>query len=527
MEHDLSLRGVNARKPPLATLCAAFDHAVATAPDKVALRHFDIALTYRELGRAVTALAKHLAGIVAPGEVVALVLPNSIEFHIAYFATLKALAAPALFNPLYPAVQLSPLLREARAGAVLYAPATKDMVAGLARDLGIPGVVCLGKDITVGQLIVEPQTPFALRTAVPEDPGALLFSGGTSGLPKAVEHTHGRLVTAVRGMESVWPARGDGEVFLPIVPFTHIYGFLQGVLVPLSARGETVIPERFQPEHIVELLARHRVTFFGGGPPAIYAGLLAARNLGSADLSALRICPAGGAPFPVELMERWRRATRLEIYEGYGMSEIAPISGTNALTGVRPGSVGKIVPGNEVQVVDLDTGLRVLPPGESGELRVRGPHMMTGYRNRPEETAQTIRDGFIYTGDIGYLDQDGFLFITDRKKDVVFVKGFNVFPREVEEVIHTCPNVDMVGVVGVPDARSGGERLVAFVVPRNGEMVDAAEISTHCASRLVGYKCPTEVRVVGQLPLTSAQKLDRIALRRAAGSEQEPSSGIR
>jgi len=157
------------------------------------------------------------------------------------------------------------------------------------------------------------------------------------------------------------------------------------------------------------------VTFFGGGPPAIYAGLLAARNLASADLSALRICPAGGAPFPVELMERWRRATGLEIHEGYGMSEIAPISGTNALMGVRPGSV------------DLDTGLRVLPPGQSGELRVRGPHMMAGYRNRPEETAQTIRDGFIYTGDIGYLDQDGFLFITDRKKDVVFVKGFNVF----------------------------------------------------------------------------------------------------
>jgi long-chain acyl-CoA synthetase len=527
MEHDPSLDGAGARKPPLATLCAAFDNAVATSPHKVALRHFGVALTYRELGRAVTALAKHLASMVQPGEVVALVLPNSIEFHIAYFATLKALAAPALFNPLYPAVQLSPLLREANACAVLCAPATKDMVAGVARDLGIPGVVCLGQDITVGQLVTEAQTPVGLRTATSEDPGALLFSGGTTGLPKAVEHTHGRLVAAVRGIESIWPTRGDGEVFLPIAPFTHIYGFVQGVLLPLSARGETVIPERFQPEHIIELLARHRVTFFGGGPPAIYAGLLAARNLASADLSALRICPAGGAPFPVELMERWRRATGLEIYDGYGMSEIAPISGTNALTGVRPGSVGKVVSGNEVQVVDLDTGLRVLPPGQSGELRVRGPHMMAGYRNRPEETAQTIRDGFIYTGDIGYLDQDGFLFITDRKKDVVFVKGFNVFPREVEEVIHTCPNVDMVGVVGVPDARSGGERLVAFVAPRKGERVDAAEISTHCASRLAGYKCPTEVRVVRQLPLTSAQKLDRIALRRAARSEQEPSSGIR
>src|SRR3712207_6392744 len=173
---------------------------------------------------------------------------------------------------------------------------------------------------------------------------------------------------------------------------------------------------------------------------------------------------AGGAPFPVELMERWRRATGREIHEGYGMTEMAPISSANSLTGVRPGSVGKALPGNEVQVVDLETGTRALPPGEKGEVRVRGPHMMSGYRNRPEETARTIRDGYIHTGDIGHLDADGFLFITDRKKDVVFVEGFNVFPREVEEAIHTHPKVGAVGVVGAPDARSGGERLVAFVV---------------------------------------------------------------
>ena len=178
------------------------------------------------------------------------------------------------------------------------------------------------------------------------------------------------------------------------------------------------------------------------------------------------------------------------------------------------------MPGNDVQIVDLETGLRVLPPGEKGELRVRGPHMMTGYRNRPEETAQAIRDGFIYTGDIGHLDEEGFLFITDRKKDVVFVKGLNVFPREVEELIHTHPKVDMVGVVGVPDARTGGERLVAFVVPRAGEMVDPMEISQYCAERLANYKCPSDVRVVEQLPVTAAHKLDHVALRRAARGEK-------
>jgi long-chain acyl-CoA synthetase len=255
-----------------------------------------------------------------------------------------------------------------------------------------------------------------------------------------------------------------------------------------------------------------------------YAGVLAASNLASADLSALKACPGGGAPFPTELMERWQRATGLQIREGYGMTEVGLIS-WNEESGIRPGSVGKPVPGCEVQIVDLDDGVRVLPPGQRGELRVRGPQMMAGYRNRPEETAQTIRNGFIYTGDIGYLDEDGFVFITGRKKDVVFVKGFNVFPREVEEVIYTHPKVGMVGVVGVPDARTAGERLVAFVVPRPGETIDEAEISAHCSSRLVNYKCPAEVRVVGQLPVTTIGKLDRAAFRQAVsvGPSSPPS----
>jgi len=310
-----------------------------------------------------------------------------------------------------------------------------------------------------------------------------------------------------------------GEVWLPIAPFTHIYGFLQGALAPVSARAEVVIPERFRPELIVELMARHRVTVFGGGPPAIYAGLLAAPNLAGADLSALRVCPAGGAPMPVELHERWRQATGLEVHEGYGMTEMAPISGTTALSGVRPGSVGQAMPCNEVQVVDLETGTRVLPPGERGEVRVRGPHMMTGYRNRPEETAATLRDGFIHTGDIGHLDEDGFLFITDRKKDVVLVKGFNVFPREVEEVVYAHPKVAAAGVVGVPDARTGGEAMVAYVVPRPGEALAEAELAAWLAERLVAYQCPGEIRIVDALPVTGAQKLDRMALRRAARGE--------
>ena len=524
MNTALPVHGAGEPRPDSATLCAMFDHAVATAPDTVALRHGGASLTYREEGRAVRALARRLAAVAAPGEVVALLLPNSIEFRVAFFAALKALAAPALLNPLYPGPQLEPLLRDAAPRAVVCAPATRDVVLPLAASLGIPEVVCLGRDTTVAELAAEPEAPLDRRDAAPSDVAALLFSGGTTGVPKAVEHTHERLVVATRCMEYCWPTRPSGEIWLPVAPFTHIYGFLQGVLGPVSARAAVVIPDRFQPEHVVDLMSEHRVTVFGGGPPAIYAGVLAAPNLAGADLSALRVCPAGGAPMPVELMERWRRATGLAVHEGYGMTEIAPISGTNGLTGVRPGSVGKPVPCNEVQVVDLDTGARVLPPGERGEVRVRGPHMMAGYRGRPEETAQAVRDGYVYTGDIGHLDADGFLFITDRKKDVVLVKGFNVFPREVEEAIHTHPEVAAVGVVGVPDERTGGERLVAYVVPRaGGEAPTEAAIAAHVSERLVGYKCPGAVRIVGALPMTGAQKLDRVALRRMA--REEPAGG--
>lgn len=523
---SLPLHGVGEPRPDLATLSAMHDHAVATMPDAVAVRQRGRALTFAGESGAIGALARRLAARTDPGDAVALLLPNGMAFRVAYFAALRALAAPALLNPLYPQAQLEPLLRAVAPRLIICAPETRDLVATLARRLGVADVICLGETapdaILVDALAAEPDAALDRPPPEPDGVAALMFTGGTTGLPKIVEHTHERLLTAIRCMEYSWPTRASGEVWLPIAPFTHIYGFLQGMLGPVSARAELIVPDRFQPEHVVDLLARHRVTVFGGGPPAIYAGLLSAANLDGADLSALRVCPAGGAPMPVELLDRWRRVTGCEIHEGYGMTEMAPISGTTDLSGVRPGSVGPAIPCNTIQIVDVETGTQILPPGERGEVRVRGPHMMAGYRDRPEETAQTLRDGFIHTGDIGHLDADGFLFITDRKKDVVFVKGFNVFPREIEEVIHAFPGADAVGVVGAPDPRSGGEKLVAFVVPRAGQIVDEAALAAHCAERLVAYQRPAELRVVQRLPITGAQKLDRLALRRMA---EEPSAG--
>ena len=510
---NLPVHGRGEPRPPVDTLSAMLDYAAATATDVVALRHMEASLTYGGLQRASGALARRIARHAGPGEKVALLLPNSIEFQVSYHAAMKALTAPILLNPLYPAPQISPILRQVSPRALICTVPTRALAQELASLLGGTAVICLGDDLAVATLAAEAEGRDDRRRPDPGDIAALLLSGGTTGVPKAVVYTHSQLVTAVRCAEYSWPTRASGEVWLAIAPFTHIFGFLTGALAPVAARAEVVVPERFKPELIVDLMSRHRVTVFGGGPPTIYAGLLAASNLASADLSALAVCAAGGAPMPLELLERWRRLIGVEIHEGYGMTEMAPISGTTELSGVRPGSVGKPIPCNEVEIVDVETGTRLLPPGEQGEVRIRGPHMMSGYLGRPEETAEVLRDGFIYTGDIGYLDADGFLFITDRKKDVVIVKGFNVFPREVEEVLYTHPQVAGAGVVGVPDARSG-ECIVAYVVARDGALLSESEISAFLASRLVAYKCPAVIRVVDHLPTTGVGKLDRPELRR-------------
>ena len=306
------LHRVGEPRPPLATISAMFARAVDDAPVAVEFRHRDVYLTFSKAGRAVAALARRIASLVQQGAVAALVLPNSIEFGIAYFAALEAPTTPALLNPSYPAPQLEALLREVSASVIICVPSTRDRVGAL----GGSHVICLEENVTIATLVAEPQGSGTFRRPEPEEAAALLFSGGTTGLSKIVEHTHERLVISARCLERIWPTRPQEEVFLPIAPFSHIYGFMMGLLFPISARAEIVIPERFQPEHIVDLLARRRVTIFGGGPPAIYAGVLAADNLAAADLTALRVCPAGGAPFPVELMERWRRVTGLQIQEG-------------------------------------------------------------------------------------------------------------------------------------------------------------------------------------------------------------------
>lgn len=477
------------------TIASAFKEAVQKTPDALYCKSTTGALSYAQAAGAIQALADELRPQVE-GQPVALILPNSRSFLIAYFATLFAGGKPALINHGHPEPTINKLL-DALGGSVILSD--KEHETASTRVL---------TDALVDELVQPVDLDKLVDPGSPEDIAAIMYSGGTTGLPKQVPHTNAAIVATMERGDWGWRT-GANEVWLPVAPFTHIYGFLMGLTNPIMQSGATVIPDRFHPDLIVDLLSNENVTIFGGGPPAIYQGVMSSEKFADASFPNLRICPGGGAPFPLDVHRRWEEATGLKIYEGYGMTEIAPISINTEAHGVLPGSAGKAVPDTVIEIVDLETGDTVLPTGEAGEIRVKGPHMMTGYTGNPEETGIALRHGYVYTGDIGTLDADGFLTITDRKKNVIFVSGFNVFPREVEELLLTHPAVAGACVVARAHERSG-EVPVAFVTLRSE--ADAEDILGFCRDNLIAYKLPAEVIVLPQMPLTPAGKVDRTTL---------------
>jgi long-chain acyl-CoA synthetase len=277
-------------------------------------------------------------------------------------------------------------------------------------------------------------------------------------------------------------------------------------------RGALVVLPRYRPELVLDALARERITVFPGGP-TLFTGLLGYPDFAARRFPQLRVSYSGSAPLAEETLRRWEHATSCPILEGYGQTEAGPVLSFNPQDGVRkPGSVGVAVPLTEIQIVDTVSGTTILPAGEQGEIRARGPQIMVGYRNLPDETAATLRDGWLYTGDIGEFDGDGYLFIRDRKKDMAIVGGFNVYPREIDEVLYAHADILEAAAVGVPDAYRG-EVIKAFVVPRPGRAPAPEELLDYCRANLARYKVPASIEIVAALPKTPVGKIDKKALR--------------
>lgn len=498
---------------------AMFWHAVDAAGRGTALIDGDRQLTYEQYGRAVAALAQHLERLKVAGERVAILVPNSIESNVAVFAALNAGAQVVMLNPAYTEDELAPLMSAAAPRAVLVLAGSDAVARQAAAVQGVADVVALGEGELALDALLAASAPRPRPAIGPESPATLMFTGGTTGRPKGVFRSNRMLVDHVAGMNTAWPTRLDEEVWLNVAPISHVWGFQMGLMNPVYGRSALVIVPRYKPDTVLDALQRHRVTVFSGGPAAIYVGLLATPSFAKADLSALRLCPGGGSPFLLETLKAWEEAVGVPILEAFGMTEGGPITANPTDGTHRFGTVGRPLPGVELQIVDLEAPERPLAIGEAGEIRVRGASVSSRYWGE----ASGHPDGWLLTGDVGVLDADGYLRLVDRKKDMLIVGGFNVYPREIEEVLARHPAIIESAVIGTPDERKG-EVPIAFVVVRAAGAT-AEELAAYCAGKLVGYKLPKRVILVDALPKTAANKTDKKVLARLVGEARAAAPG--
>lgn len=484
-----------------------------------------IRLTYGDYLRSVAGFAAQLQSLGVRGERVAIVLPNSIEICIAVFGVLAAGGVVVPLNPLYTGRELGDILADAEPHIVIFDPTRAAEIEGLGARTGVAHCIAVAIGSDQLRCLHDASTP-ALAMPLPE-PDVLAFiqyTGGTTGRSKGVMLSHRSFVTNIVQRERVLPtlatpltARDPGrrERILCPMPIFHSYGLTMGLSLAAYCAGALVILPRYRPDALLALIEREAITIFPGSP-TLFTGLMAHARFTTTDWSGVHTCYSGSAPLSVETLQRWEQVTGAPIYEGYGQTEAGPILTYNPVNGVRkPGSVGTVLDQTEVQIVDVETGTRVLDVGQRGEIRARGPQIMLGYRNRPQETAAALRDGWLYTGDIGEFDGDGYLYIRDRKKDMAIVGGYNVYPREIDEVLFMHPAVMDAAAVGVPDAYRG-EVIRAYVTLRPGVLATPEGLLAHCAGNLAKYKVPVSIEVLDALPKTTVNKTDKVALRARA-----------
>lgn len=446
-----------------------------------------------------------------PGERVLVMMSNSPEVGTAYQGTWRAGGAvtPVLF--LLQPPEVARIMREAEPSVVVTEPAFLPVIRDALQGLAPPRAVVTTGPPTDGAVALEDLAKAApLEQPVPRDEddlAALLFTGGTTGASKGVMLSHRNVAWDAHAAVSVSGIE-EGEVSMTALPLAHSYGILVAA-AGLYVKGFGVLLRWFEPRAFLEAIERFRVTRVAVVPTMLQ--FLLQMPLEDHDLSSLRAVISGAAALPVEVIHEWQRRTGSTVYEGYGCSEATSAISVNRFgSPPRPGSVGQPLPGLEVRIVDEDD--REVPRGEVGEVCCRGPGVMLGYWRQPQETAHVLRGGFLHTGDLGRVDEDGHLAIVERKKDVIIRGGINVFPRDVEEVVAEHPAVAMAGVVGRPDAVYG-EEVVAFVVRRHGVEAGEQEILAFTAERLSKPKRPKEIRFVPSLPLTPVGKVNRRELR--------------
>jgi long-chain acyl-CoA synthetase len=493
-------------------------------PENVAIVFGDVNLTYRELEALTNRFARALAALgIVKGDRVCLLTANCPEYVIAFYATARVGGIVSPMNPAYREREIEYQLNDAEAVAVVV---HRDLVplieAVRGRTPALRHVIVIGPgepssttriERFADLIATEPPTPPLPVVMGMDDLVALPYSSGTTGLPKGVMLTHANLVTNNIQFVACLRLR-DADRLMIFLPFYHIYGaMLMGGAVYAGATA--VLMERFDPIECLRLVERHRITLFFAVPPVLL--MLANRSdLGTFDLSSVRTAMVGAAPLAPDVARRFTELTGIAVIQGYGMTEASPLTHVNPLYDERlrvVDSAGLPAHDTEQKVVDVETGETVLPAGEVGELCIRGPQIMQGYWKAPDATAAAIRDGWYYSGDIGYVDEHGYAFIKDRKKEMIKYKGFGIAPAEVEALLLEHPAVADVAVIGKPDP-DAGEIPKAFVVRKTAHRDLAAEdILEYARGRLAGYKTPREVEFVEAIPRNPSGKILRRVLK--------------
>ncbi|MBI2215958.1 MAG: AMP-binding protein [Candidatus Rokubacteria bacterium] len=502
---------------PDAPAWSILERSATRFPDRVAVRDLDHetgaerrALTYAALFRAARGVATGLAkrGVVH-GARVGFCLPNGSDLVLAYYATWLAGGTAVPVNAAAREGEVERQLGDAGV-SVLIAP-RGSRGATVAERLGVPLV-----DLeALREMEAFPAGNAGAACAPDADVAVLLYTGGTTGTPKGAMLTHRNIVANTVQFAKWYAFEPGAEVSVSAIPMSHSGGMSGVMNVPLSAGGTLLAFPRFNASTVAKAVTRYRVTRLFG-VPTMFIALLNDEEGRRADYSALRACRTNAAPLPPSVKVAFDTLVGREVLvEGYGLTETSPLTHANPIARARAGSIGLPLPDTDARIVDLDTG-ETVGPGASGELLIRGPQVMCAYWNRPEATADTLRDGWLHTGDVAVMDEDGYFAIVDRKKDVINTAGFKVWPREVEEALYAHPAVKLAAVIGVPDDYRG-EAVKAFVVLKDDHQgrVCAETLVGHCRDRLSGYKVPRHVEIRSELPLMETGKLLRRALRRS------------
>lgn len=516
------------------TMPGALTRTAGRFPDTTALNLMGETISYQELDCLVNRFARALADLgVSRGDRVAMLLPNIPQVVIANYAVFRSGAVASMNNPMYTERELTHQVNTSEAKILV----TLDMLYPMAKKLVETTtvekiIVCsladyLPESMAGKKQEIDPAEHIFdfmdLLERYPDDPlenlaqweevGVHLFTGGTTGVSKGVMLTHANMSLNTQQLRLWFPTAEDGqESTVAIFPFFHSAGFTGVQNMAIYAGWTDILVPRPEPDVVIQVLKNFKPTFFPG-VPTIYFGILGEEEFSSLDLSLIKAFLAGAAPLPSSVINQLKKLSNAPVINVYGLTEICPMGTATPFFGPeKAGTVGVPLPATDLKIVDAETGTKELAAGEAGEICFKGPQVMKGYYKNPEETEKVLKDSWVYTGDIGYLDEDGFLTLVDRKKDMIIAGGYNIYPNEIDEILYEHPQVAEACTIGVPDEYRG-ETVKAFIVPREKDALAAEEITEHCRKKLAPYKVPKKIEFVESLPKSTVGKILRRKLR--------------